>query len=146
MGAPYFLQRIACGSGRTPGIAHRSTAKPEGKSRAYDTDYVRNFQLPAMYVQVQAVLSLYASGRTTGIVMDAGDGVSHTVPIYEGYALPHAIERLDLAGRDLTEYMMKILTERGYSFTTTAEREIVRDVKEKLCYIALDFDTEMKAA
>lgn len=102
------------------------------------------FNVPAMYVSIQAILSLYSAGRTTGCIFDSGDGVSHIVPVYDGYCLPHAVARIDIAGRDLTDYMSKILTERGYSFFTTAEREIVREIKESVAYVALDFDAEMQ--
>ncbi|KAL1527582.1 hypothetical protein AB1Y20_008969 [Prymnesium parvum] len=104
------------------------------------------FHVPAMYIALQAVLALYATGRSTGLVLDSGDGISYTVPIYECYAMPHAIARLDLAGSDLTTWMVRLLTERGWNFETTAELEIVRDIKEKLAYVALDFDQEMKLA
>ncbi len=103
------------------------------------------FQAPAMYVKIQAVLSLLASGRTTGLAVDSGDGVTHSVPIFEGYSIDSAITRIDLSGSDLTSYLMKILHERGNKFSTTSEREVVRDIKEKLTYVALEFDAEMQS-
>ncbi|CAH1761701.1 13073_t:CDS:10 [Entrophospora sp. SA101] len=91
-----------------------------------------NVQSPALFTSIQAVLSLYSSGRTTGIVLDSGDGVTHAVPVYEEFSLPYAIRRIDIAGRS------------GYNFHTTAEKEVVRTIKEKICYVAINPNKEEK--
>ena len=104
------------------------------------------FEVHNMYVAIQAVRSLYANGRSTGLVIDSGDGVSHTVPVFEGFSIPHAIEKMEIAGRFITDYAQKLLLEDGHSFTSTAELEIVKDIKEKLCFVAQGFEEELAQA
>lgn len=103
------------------------------------------FQVPSFYVSIQAVLALYATGRTLGCVLDSGDGVTHTVPVYDGFSMKHAIRRMNIAGRTLTQYMADILLEANVTLTASNELDIVKDMKEKRCYVALDYEAEMAA-
>jgi len=98
------------------------------------------------YIAIQAVLVLYAQGLLTGVVVDSGDGVTHIVPVYEGFSLPHLTRRLDIAGRDVTRYLIKLLQLRGYAFNRTADFETVRQIKEKLCYVGYDLGLEKRLA
>ncbi|XP_015117416.1 actin-related protein 2 isoform X4 [Diachasma alloeum] len=104
------------------------------------------YQFAGVYIAMQAVLTLYAQGLISGVVVDSGDGVTHICPVYEEYALPHLTRRLDIAGRDITMYLIKLLLLRGYAFNHSADFETVRMLKEKLCYIGYNIETEEKLA
>ncbi|KAJ3606230.1 hypothetical protein NHX12_025750, partial [Muraenolepis orangiensis] len=114
----------------------------ENRERAVEVMF-ECFCVPFVYVAMQAVLALYAAGRCTGVVLDSGDGVSHSVPVYQGYSLPHAIQRFPLAGQDVTLHLAKLLQEQGVCMRTSAELEIVREMKERCCYVALDYEAEL---
>lgn len=100
----------------------------------------------AAKVSIQAMLVLYAQGLLTGVVVDSGDGVSHIVPVWEGICPPHLIKRLNIAGRHITSYFVKLLQVRGYAFNSSADFETVRQIKEELCYVGYDLDVEKRLA
>ncbi|KAF0973270.1 hypothetical protein FDP41_008477 [Naegleria fowleri] len=106
--------------------------------------FFESYNVPKLFFSLQAVLSLYASGSMTGVVLDSGDGVTHSVPIYDGFAIPNAITRIDVAGRDITNYLQILLRKSGYSFHTSSEREVVKSIKESdLMYVAQNYEKEM---
>merc|ERR1719284_536483 len=104
------------------------------------------YQFPFAHVAIQAVLVLYAQGLDTGVVVDTGDGVTHVIPVYQGFSLPNLVRRLDIAGRDITRHLVKLLQLRGYSLNINADFETVRRIKEEFCYVAYDTQQEKRLA
>ncbi len=103
------------------------------------------FGVPAMQVVNSAKLSLYGSGAISGVVLECGEGVSFAVPVVDGVTQHHAAQRSSVAGADATSHLTRLLATRGLGFSTSAEREVARDLKERLAYVALDFDAELRA-
>ena len=176
----YEKNNLGVSSEEHPVLLTEAPLNPRRNREKSAEVFFETFGTPALFVSPQATLSLYSSGRTTGVVLDSGDGVTHAVPVYEGFSMPHAITRMDVAGRvsvtrysqsiiiysksidilkqkkkkltysypssiylfiftqDVTEYLQRLLRRAGYVFHTTAEREIVRNIKENVCYVAFN--------
>lgn len=100
------------------------------------------FDYGGVMFEYQALLTLMAEGNTTGAVLDSGDGVSHVIPVYEGIVQTECIKRLNIAGRHVTEYLIKLLMLRGYAFNSSADFEVVREIKEDMCYVSIDTKRE----
>jgi len=111
---------------------------PKENRRKTIQNMFEKYGFAGAHMSIQAMLVLYAQGLLTGVVVDSGDGVTHVVPVFEGFVPQHLIRRLDVAGRHITHYLIKLLLLRGYSFNRSADFATVQQIKEKLCYIALD--------
>ena len=95
-------------------------------------------------IEPQAKMTLYCEGEETGVVLDSGDGVTHVIPVFANYLLHHQIKRLDIAGRHITDYLIRLLQIKGYAFNSTADFEIVRELKEKYCFVSCDIESDRK--
>ena len=131
----YAKQNLNAKMDEHPVLLTESPLNPGTNREQLAELFFETYRAPAVFFSPPAVLSLFASGRATGVVLDVGEGVSHCVPVYEGYALPHSITRSDVAGRDVTKHLQLLLRKSGLAFTTTAESDLVKTMKEELCYV-----------
>lgn len=128
-------QELKAPSNEHPVLLTEAPLNPRANREKMLEVFFDTFNAPAFFVCTQAILALYTSGRTSGIVLDVGDGLAHVVPVVQGFALTHSIKRADVAGRDITEFLATLLRRAGTVFHTTAELEIVREIKEQACYV-----------
>eukprot|EP00557_Chaetoceros_sp_GSL56_P012516 CAMPEP_0176486518 /NCGR_PEP_ID=MMETSP0200_2-20121128/5608_1 /TAXON_ID=947934 /ORGANISM="Chaetoceros sp., Strain GSL56" /LENGTH=473 /DNA_ID=CAMNT_0017883219 /DNA_START=331 /DNA_END=1752 /DNA_ORIENTATION=- len=131
----YSKNHLYCKPDQHPVLLTEAPLNPKSNREALSELFFETFRAPAIFFSPPAVLSLYASGRATGVVLDVGEGVTHCVPVYEGYALVHSITRSDIAGRDVTKRLQLLLRKSGLAFSTTAECDLVKKIKEDLCFV-----------
>ncbi|MFX1252437.1 MAG: actin, cytoplasmic 2 [Promethearchaeota archaeon] len=122
-------------------LSERSGNPAPNRERAAEILF-ETFNIPALYISNQGTLSLYASGRTTGLIVDIGEGKTDIVPIYEGFAVTDAVRSFDIGGWDVTNRLQRLIRKSGY--TSLTDLELVRDIKERLCYVALDPNKELE--
>ena len=144
------IDRDASGKGVDMSGRSLMLSEPPGLASKYRTQqyetFFERYSLDRVQSGVQGVLSLYSVGLTTGVAIDCGEGVTHCTPIFEGYSLPKANRRVDLGGRNITDFLVRLLQRRGYSLSRTNDFEVVRAIKEKFCYAAVDFGLEKRLA
>lgn len=140
-----YFDQLKADPEQHPALLTEAALNPRENREKMVEIFFEEFKVPGFYVYTQAVLALYSSGRTTGLVCDSGDGVTHIVTVYDGYSIKNAVARMNIAGRNLTNYMQKHLAEDGYNFSSTAEKEIAKSIKEKLCYTPLDYEEELSS-
>eukprot|EP01083_Nonionella_stella_P192391 711196_1 len=140
-----FYNELRVAPEEHPVLMTEAPLNPKANREKMTQIMFETFDVPQFYVSIAAVLSLYASGRMTGIVLDSGYDVTHAVPICEGYALPHAIQRADFGGGNVNEHLMKLLKEKGHNVPYFQyQREEVTKMKHNLCSVVMDLDQELE--
>ena len=129
-----------------PVLMTEATMNPKINREKMTQVMFETFNVPCLYTNIQAVFAIYDFGRTTGVVVDSGYDVSHTIPIYEGVAIPDYTQKMSLAGKDLTEYLRQLLKEKGFSCSTPDDLAIVNHIKESKTFVAANFNMAMQEA
>ncbi|KAJ6251338.1 actin [Anaeramoeba flamelloides] len=132
----YIYSTLNLESDQHPVLLSEPPLNPFSKREKMAEIFFETFKVPSLYLSLQQVLSLYSAGKTTGIVLDSGEGVTHAVPIFGGFAIPHAISKMDIAGKDVTKQLRILLRKAGYSFTSSYDNELVRILKENTCQLS----------
>lgn len=141
-----FYKELKVAPEEQPVLLTEPPLNPSVSRRRMTQVMFETFNVPAMYVGNHAALSLFATGRSTGVVVECGLSVARTVPVWEGRLLPTALKTVDVGGGDLDDFFMRMMNDRGYNFITAGDRDLARYIKEDLCYVAQDYDDELAEA